>query len=61
MTSHYTAGFTSATNKNTEITGGLMVAPRNSVSGPSLFGPGTGSETIRMRQSAIGLACSVKF
>jgi hypothetical protein len=43
-----------------------MLAPRQSVTGSSLFnavmGPGAGgSETVRMRQTAIGLAWSHKF
>jgi long-chain fatty acid transport protein len=66
MTSHYTAGFTYALTNDSELTGALMVAPRQSVTGPSLFnavmGPGAaGTETIRMRQTTIGLAWSRKF
>lgn len=66
MKSHYTFGFTHALSANDELTGALMFAPRQSVSGASLFnglmGPGAaGNETIRMRQSLIGLAWSRKF
>ncbi len=66
MTKHYTAGLTYALNKNSEITGMLMVAPRQSVTGSSLFnglfGPGAGgNETISMRQSSIGVAWGFKF
>jgi long-chain fatty acid transport protein len=66
MTDHYTAGFTWAIDPANEINGSLMVAPRQSVSGSSLFnavlGPGAGgNETIRMRETAIGLGWSHKF
>lgn len=66
MTSHYTAGFTYALAKDSELTAAVMIAPRQSVSGPSLFnavmGPGAGgNETIRMRESSIGLGWSRKF
>ena len=65
-TVQYTLGFTKATDKDSEITGSFMIAPRQSVSGASLFngfiGPGAaGNETIRMRQMSIGLAYSRKF
>jgi long-chain fatty acid transport protein len=59
MKEHYTAGFTWALASDSELTGALMFAPRNSVSGSSAFFGGT--ETIRMRQSLIGLAWSKKF
>jgi long-chain fatty acid transport protein len=65
MTSHYTAGFTYAMGKESEVTGALMVAPRVSVTGPSLFngfmGGAAGNETIGMRQTLFGLAYSRKF
>lgn len=66
MTSHYTFGFTHALSASDELTGALMIAPRQSVTGASLFnglmGPGAaGNETIRMRQSLIGVAWSRKF
>ncbi len=66
MKDHYTAGFTYALDKDSEVTGALMVAPRVSVSGSSLFnavlGPGAGgNETIGMKQSSIGFAWGRKF
>lgn len=66
ITSHYTFGFTHALSASDELTGALMVAPRQSVTGASLFnglmGPGAGgNETIRMRQSSIGVAWSRRF
>jgi len=65
VTTHYTAGFTYAMDKDSEITGALMVAPRQSVSGASLFngfmGGAAGNETIRMRQMSVGLGYSMKF
>ncbi len=59
MTDHYTAGFTWGLDKDSEITGMLMVAPRQSVTGSSFFG--AGSETISMRQTSFGLAWGRKF
>lgn len=66
MKQHYTAGFSWAMSAADELSGSLMLAPRQSVSGSSLFnavlGPGAGgNETVRMRQTAIGLAWSHKF
>lgn len=65
ITSHYTAGFSYAVGKDSEFSAALMVAPRVSVSGPSLFngfmGGAAGNETIGMRQTSLGLAYSVKF
>ena len=66
MKDHYTAGFTYALDKDSEITGAFMVAPRQSVTGSSLFnavlGPGAGgNETIGMKQTSIGLAWGRKF
>jgi long-chain fatty acid transport protein len=65
---HYTAGFTYALDKSSELTGALMIAPRQSVTGPSMFnspaffGPGGGgNETIGMKQSSFGLAWGRKF
>ena len=64
-TVHYTAGFSYATAKDSEVTGALMYAPRVTVTGPSLFngfmGGAAGNETIGMRQSSLGLAYSRKF
>ena len=66
MKQHYTGGFSWAMSASDELSGSLMFAPRQSVSGSSLFnavlGPGAGgNETVRMRQTAIGLAWSHKF
>ena len=69
MKEHYTAGFTWAMDKDSELTGALMIAPRQNVSGPSLFNspaiipPGGlgGNETIGMKQSSFGLAWGRKF
>jgi long-chain fatty acid transport protein len=66
MKDHYTAGFTWALDKDSEISGALMVAPRQTVRGSSLFnalfGPGAGgTETIGMKQTSLGLAWGRKF
>lgn len=66
MTKHYTAGFSWALDPASELTAAFMYAPRQSVSGTSLFnqlmGPGAGgTETIRMRQHSFGLAWSRRF
>lgn len=63
--SHYSLGFTHAMDATSEITGALTIAPRVSVTGASLFngfmGGAAGTETIRMRQTSVGLAWSRKF
>jgi long-chain fatty acid transport protein len=66
MTNHVTAGFTWSMDPANEISGALMVAPRQSVSGASLFnavlGAGAGgNETIRMRETSIGVSWGHKF
>lgn len=66
MRDHYTAGFSYAMDKSSEISGFFMVAKRQSVTGPSLFnavlGAGAaGNETIGMKQTSIGLAWGRKF
>jgi long-chain fatty acid transport protein len=66
MTRHYTAGFTYALNPRDEITGAFMYAPRNSVTGASLFnavmGAGAaGNETIGMKQYSAGLGWTRRF
>ena len=66
MKDHFTLGFTRAMGKDNELTGALMIAPRKSVTGPSLFngvmGAGAaGNETISMRQVSFGAAWSWKF
>jgi long-chain fatty acid transport protein len=64
--SHYTLGMTYSPSKDNEITAAFMYAPRETVSGPSLFnglfGPGAGgNETIGMSQSSFGVAWGKKF
>jgi long-chain fatty acid transport protein len=69
MQDHYTAGFTWALDADSELTASFMVAPRKTVTGPSLFNspaiipPGGlgGNETIGMKQTAIGLAWGRRF
>ena len=66
MKDHFTAGFTYALDKNSELTGALMVATRQTVTGSSLFnsvmGAGAaGNETIGMRESSFGIAWGRKF
>lgn len=67
VTDHYTLGFTWAVSPDSELTGALMVAPRQTVSGvslfnaPTLFNGAAGNETIGMRQTSLGLAWSRKF
>ncbi len=67
MTTHYTAGFTFGFDKQNEITGMLMIAPRQTVTGASFLNgfapPGSsgGSETIGMKQTSFGLAWGRKF
>jgi long-chain fatty acid transport protein len=67
MKDHYTAGFTYAMDKDSEVSGMVMVAPRKTVTGSSLFnapflfnGAG-GNETIGMKQFSIGFAWGRKF
>jgi long-chain fatty acid transport protein len=66
ITDHYTAGFTWAMASNSEISAALMYAPKQSVTGPSLFnavmGAGAGgNETISMHETSFGLSWSHKF
>ena len=63
---HYTAGLTYATGKDSEWTGALMIAPRQSITGPSLFnavlGPGAGgNETLSLRMFSVGVAWARKY
>jgi long-chain fatty acid transport protein len=67
ITTHYTLGGTLAVGPKDEVSGAFMLAPRQSVSGGSLFnspallnGAG-GSETIRMRQTSLGMAWTHRF
>ncbi|MEW6704584.1 MAG: outer membrane protein transport protein [Pseudomonadota bacterium] len=66
MTTHYTLGFTLAADRHNLVTGALMVAPRQEVTGPSLFngimGAGAaGTETVGMRQVTVGVSWSHRF
>lgn len=69
MKEHYTAGFTFSVDKSNEITGFAMVAPRQTVTGPSMFNspalvpPGGlgGNETIGMKQTSFGIAWGRRF
>lgn len=66
MKTHYTLGATYAATSDSEFTAAFMMAPRQSVTGPSLFngimGAGAaGNETIRMRQYSLGVAWSRRF
>ncbi|MDZ7591584.1 MAG: hypothetical protein U5L05_13120 [Rubrivivax sp.] len=63
---HYTLGFTFTMDRNNEFTFSYMNAPRQSVTGSSLFnavlGAGAaGNETISMKQSALGVAWGYRF
>jgi long-chain fatty acid transport protein len=66
MKDHWTAGFTYALDKANEITGAGMYAPRQTVTGPSMFngffGAGMGgNETIGMKEYSLGIAWGHKF
>ena len=66
MTKHYTLGVSAALGKDSEITAAFMTAPRQTVTGPSMFnailGAGAGgNETIGMKQTSFGLAWGLKF
>ena len=66
VTTHYTLGGTYALSKESELTVAYMYAPKQSVSGTSLFdtlmGPGAGgTETISMGQQSIGVQYGWKF
>ncbi len=58
ITSHFTLGGTYALSPSTEMTMSYMHAPRQSVTGPSMFG---GTETIGMSQNSLGLQIGWKF
>ncbi|MEO8081541.1 MAG: outer membrane protein transport protein [Caldimonas sp.] len=65
MTEHYTAGLSWAISKTDDISVAGMIAPRKTVTGPSLLNGlmpfPVGNETIGMRQTEIGIAWSRKF
>lgn len=58
ITSHFTLGGTYALSPSTEMTMSYMHAPRQSVTGASMFG---GTETIGMSQNSLGLQIGWKF
>ena len=69
ITKHYTVGGTYALGKDKELSVAYMYAPKNAVTGNSMFdspmmgGPGTGfmKETIRMSQQSLGVQYGWKF
>jgi long-chain fatty acid transport protein len=58
MKSHFTLGATHAMSKDTELSWSFMYAPRVKVSGPSLL---AGTETVSMRQTALGVQWATRF
>ena len=63
---HYTVGGTYALDKDSEFTWAYLYAPKNSVTGPSMYNgmmPGASgiTETIRMSQQSLGVQYSWKF
>jgi long-chain fatty acid transport protein len=63
---HYTVGGTYALGKDAELTWAFMYAPKNTVTGPSMYNgmmPGASgiTETVRMSQQSLGLQYSWKF
>ena len=66
ITDHYTLGGTYALEANREVSFYYMYAPKQSVSGTSLFAnlgmaPATTTETIRMSQQSLGIQFGWKF
>ena len=67
ITRHYTLGGTYALSKTSEFTWAYMYAPKNTVSGPSMYNgmpglPASGiTETVRMSQQSIGVQYGWKF
>lgn len=66
ITQHYTLGGTYALSKDAEFTWAYMYAPKNTVTGPSMYNgmmPGASgiTETIRMSQQSLGVQYSWKF
>ena len=64
-TDTFTLGMTYGLSKESDLTVAYMYQPSNSVSGPSLFtslGAGqSGTETIKIYQTSLGVAYSLKF
>ena len=66
ITKHYTFGGTHKLSKDSELTWAYMYAPKNSVSGNSLFAamngtPGAWQDTVRMSQQSLGVQYGWKF
>lgn len=67
MTKHYTLGGTYKLSKDAEFTWAYMYAPKNSVTGDSLFAPmngmpmGAWQDTVRMSQQSLGVQYGWKF
>ena len=66
MTKHYTVGGTYKLDKDAELTWAYMYAPKNTVSGDSLFAtmsghPGAWQDTVRMSQQSLGVQYGWKF
>jgi len=64
VTTHYTVGGTYALSDKSEVTMSYMYAPKNTVSGASLFNQlraTSNSESISMSQQAIGIQFGWKF
>jgi long-chain fatty acid transport protein len=63
---HYTVGGTYALSKDSEFTWAYMYAPKNTVTGPSMYNgmmPGASgiTETVRMSQQSLGVQYGWKF
>jgi long-chain fatty acid transport protein len=63
---HYTVGGTYALSKDSEFTCAYMYAPKNTVTGPSMYNgmmPGASgiTETVRMSQQSLGVQYGWKF
>jgi long-chain fatty acid transport protein len=62
---HYTVGGTYTLSKDAEFTWAYMYAPKNTVTGPSMYnmqmGTTTITETVRMSQQSLGVQYSWKF
>jgi long-chain fatty acid transport protein len=65
ITQHYTVGGTYALSKDSELTWAYMYAPKNTVTGLSMYNsmiPASGiTETIRMSQQSLGVQYGWKF
>lgn len=67
ITQHYTVGGTYALSKDSEFTWAYMYAPKNTVTGPSMYNgmpnlPLSGiTETVRMSQQSLGVQYGWKF